>query len=154
MRAALGLALLALILPGCTLLDEPEAREVSGPTDGYTPTSAFLKLHVRRDDGSFLLLGFDRRDWYTAGIAEEVDLRKVPFITAEAEPRALLSEYLVHSVGSPSALQAFHYDTMGATAEQRAEMDRGHDELLGALGASAPTQGALDAPPLPHRPAP
>lgn len=132
----------ALLLAGCTLVDEPQVRELSGPTDGYTPTSAYLKVHLRRDDGSVAMLDFDRRDWHTSEIAKRVDRKQLDFVVAQAMPRDILSEYVVQAVVTPEDLGGLRYDEMGATPEQRMEMDREHDALLEAWTARLPAVSA------------
>lgn len=126
------LLLVLLVAPwaGCTLIQEPEPKMLVGPTDGYTPTATFLKLHVVRDDGTTALLDFERRDWYTAEIARRVDVKEIQFVSAEAMPRDILNEYLARVVSAPEDLQALRYDEMDATPEQRASMDAEHEELL------------------------
>lgn len=131
-----------LAAAGCTALDPPGPRELSGATDGYTPTSVFLKLHVKRDDGSTALLDFDRKDWYTAEIARRVDLHKIDFVVAQAQPREILSEYLAQQVSSPEDLDALRYEAMGATSEQRSLMDAEYEELLEDLAGAPPTPDA------------
>lgn len=146
MRAPL-LALLVLApLAGCTLLQEPPVRELAGPTDGYTPTSVFLKLHVLREDGTTALLDFERRDWHVSEIAKRVDRKDLPYVAAQAKPRDILNEYVVQSIATPEDLQELRFDDMGATPEQRAEMDREYDELLRAWIADAPAPDAITAP--------
>ena len=142
-------ALLALVpLAGCTLVQEPQLRELAGPTDGYTPTSVFLKLHVLREDGTTALLDFERRDWHVAEIAKRVDHKQLKFVVAQAMPRAILNEYVAQAVASPADLQSLRFDEMGATPEQRAEMDREYEALLQAWLAQAPAPEA-QAPALP-----
>jgi hypothetical protein len=145
MRLAL-LLVPSLILAGCTLLKEPEIREVTGPTDGYMPTAAFLKLSVKRDDGGAVLLDFDRRDWYASKIAEMVDTKQIPFVSAQGMPR-LVNEYVAETVIMPSELAKLRYDEMGATSEQRMTMDQEYTALLERYLASVP-----DAPEAPQVP--
>lgn len=140
MRALVAGILVSLALSGCAALDPPPVREVAGATDGYTPTAAFLKLHVKRDDGSTMLLDFDRRDWYTAKIAEMVDLKQARFVSAQAQPRDILNEYLAESVADPGEMARLRYDDMDATPEQRTEMDNEYQQLLERYLASAPVQ--------------
>lgn len=134
----LALLLLVPLAAGCAALDPPEARELVGPTDGYTPTAAFLKLHVKRDDGSTALLDFDRRDWYAAKIAEMVDLKQVTSVSAVAKPRDILNEYLAQTISSPTDLAKLRYDNMGATPEQRTQMDNEYQRLLERYLEDAP----------------
>lgn len=132
---------LALLLPGCSLIQEPQVRELSGPTDGYTPTATYLKVHLRRDDGSVAMLDFDRRDWHTSEIAKRVDRKQLDFLAAQAMPREILSEYVVQEVVTPDDLHMLRYDDMGATPEQRMEMDREYDALLQRrLAQAAPAE--------------
>lgn len=140
MRVAWALVLLAVPLAGCAALEPSPIREISGPTEGYTPTPSFLKLEVRREDGSMLLLDFDRADWYTAEIARRVDLKKVEFVSAQAKPRDILNEYLAQSIAEPADLQSLRYDDMGASAESRQSMDAEHTALLQEWMAKAPIQ--------------
>lgn len=143
-----ALVLAALLLSGCALplLDEQKAKEVSGPTDGYTPTNSFLKVHVRRDDGTLALLDFDRRDWHASEIARRLDERDVRFLSAIVEPRNVLNEYLVTSVGSPGELQGLRFDEMGATPEQRAAADAEYEQLLQRFDAALPEAVPTSAP--------
>lgn len=122
-----------LSLAGC--LKEPEVREVAGPTDGYSPTASFLKVHVLREDHSIVLVSFDRRDWHVSEIARRLDDRSIDFLTVQAKPRDLLGEVLVHSVVEPADLAGLYYPTMTATPEQRASMDREYDDLLARVAA-------------------
>lgn len=142
MRSALAI-LLALasapVLAGC--LQEPEVREVTGPTDGYSPTASFLKVHVKRDDGSVVLVDFDRRDWHVAEIARRLDSRQVDYLSVQAKPRDMLGEVLVESVKEPSDLASLYYPAMQATPEQRAEMDREYDVVLEKALGAAPSPG-------------
>jgi len=137
-RGALVLLGLTLFLAGCAALDPPKPRELTGPTDGYTPTAAFLKLHLKREDGSTALLDFDRRDWYTAKIAEMVDLKQVKFVTAQATPRNTLNEYLAETIADPADVGKLRYDNMGVTPEQRADMDNEYQRLLERYLETAP----------------
>lgn len=139
MRTLLG-AILVASLAGCTLVKEPVPREVAGPTDGYTPTAAFLKVHVKRADGTVALLDFDRRDWYTAKIADMVDLKQMRFVSAQAQPREILNEYVALSVADPGEVSKLRYEEMDATPEQRARMDAEYDRLLRSWLARAPVQ--------------
>lgn len=133
------------------MVKEPEVRELAGPTDGYTPTAAYLKLNVVREDGSVVLLDFDRRDWYAAKIADLVDRKKVDFVSAQAMPRDLLNEYLAQTVVEPSELAKLRYDAMAATPEQRQDMDNEYQALLETHLAQAPVQPTqlLPADPIP-----
>lgn len=139
---ALPLLLATLATSGCTLLSEPQLKELSGPTDGYTPTAAFLKVEIEREDGTTALLDFERREWHTAEIARRVDRREVPFLSAQVTPRDVLGEYLVQHVGAPGELEALRFDNMDATPEQKAQMDAEHDELLRLFEAATRTPGA------------
>lgn len=140
MRRGPILLLLAVgLLAGCAALEPPGPRELAGPTDGYTPTSSFLKLHIKREDGTTALLDFDRKDWYTAEIARRADRHDLDFVTAQAQPREILGEYIALSVIVPEELQKLRYEEMGATHEERALMDAEHDELLKALPGGTPT---------------
>lgn len=128
---ALALSLLAvLLLPGCSLVSEPQERELAGPTDGHQPTPNYLKVFVRRDDGTMALVDFDRRDWYTAEIARRIDRREVEFLSATVMPRNTLNEYLVQRVTSPADLASLRYDEMEASPEMRAQMDAEYEQLL------------------------
>lgn len=142
MRPVLALlAVPALLFAGCTLVQEPQVRELSGPTDGYTPTSVYLKVHLRRDDGSVAMLDFDRRDWHTSEIAKRVDRKELDFLAAQAMPRDILSEYVVQQVVTPEDLGMLRYDDMGATPEQRMEMDSEYEALLQRwLAQAAPVE--------------
>lgn len=144
----LALALVAaVVLPGCTLVQEPEVREIVGPTDGYTPTPAFLKLSVKREDGTVAMLNFDRRDWYTSKIAEMVDGRDLSYVSAQAMPRNVLNEYVAQTVADPTSLAKLRYDEMHATGAERMRMDAEYTQLLErVLGPEAPPEAA---PPLP-----
>lgn len=132
LRVAGALVSLAL-LAGCAALDPPGPRELSGPTDGYTPTSVYLKVHVLREDGTTAFLDFERQDWYTAEIARRVDMKKLEHVTAQAQPRNILNEYIAQSVVSPEDLDALRFEAMGASNEQRALMDAEYEELLSRL---------------------
>lgn len=142
MRGGPALLVLLLSVPllvGC--LQEPEVREVTGPTDGYSPTASFLKVHVKRDDGSVILVDFDRRDWHVSEIARRLDERQIDYLHVQAKPRDTLGEVLVESVKEPSDLAGLYYPTMQATPEQRAEMDREYDRLLQKTLGAAPSPG-------------
>lgn len=153
MRVAFAVALLVLPLAGCSLLAEPQVRELSGPTDGYTPTSMYLKLHLRRDDGTLALLGFDRRDWHTSEIARRVDDKELRFVTVQAMPREILSEYVVEALIAPEELDRLRYDAMGATPEQRAEMDAEYEALLARWLEKSPAAASPALPTAPSLPA-
>lgn len=151
LRAAGALLPLAL-LAGCAALDPPGPRELSGPTDGYSPTSAFLKVHVLREDGTTAFLDFDRKDWYTAEIARRVDMKKLEHVTAQAQPRNILNEYIAQSVVSPEDLDALRFEAMGATNEQRGLMDAEYEDLLRKLVPSeARPPPAKEMPLVPER---
>lgn len=138
----LGFVVAVLLLPGCSLLEEPAPKTVEGPTDGYLATQPFLKVYVRSNSsGDLVLVDFDRRDWYVAKIADAVDHRDAEFLAVTGTPR-LLGEYLVESVERPSALNAYRYDKMGATSDDRARMDAEYDALLARLA-----DGAAATPP-------
>lgn len=143
-------ALAAPLLAGC--LKEPEVREVAGPTDGYSPTASYLKVHVLREDGTRVLVDFDRRDWHVSEIARRLDDRRIDFLTVQAKQRDLIGEVLVESVLKPEDLASLYYPTMDATPEQRAEMDREYDAILerAMAGVAVPTP----APPGPKVPLP
>lgn len=153
MRRWLALTLLAAA-PGCSLIDEPGPREVTGPTDGYLATTPFLKVYVRSEEtGNLLLVDFDRKDWAVSRIAERLDRADVEYLSVRAVPRSLIGEYLVDAVLSPSDLEAYRYEAMGASAEERSLLDAEYDALLARLaeapGASAPVaEPELLAPPM------
>lgn len=136
MRAAPLLAALAFLAPGC-LLDEPQPREVTGPTEGYSPTQTYLKVHVRQDDGSIVLVDFDRKEWYTSGIARRIDELSMRELAVYAQPRNVLGEVLVLDVRAPEDLAELRYDAMKATAEERRLMDLEHDALLDKAAGAA-----------------
>lgn len=127
----------ALLLPGCSLVSEPQERQLEGPTDGHQPTASYLKVFVRKDDGSLALLDFDRRDWYVAEIARQIDTRTVQYLGATVMPRNTLGEYLVLDVSTPAELDGLRYEAMEASPEARAEMDREYDEILRKLAEDA-----------------
>lgn len=145
MRAAVLPLLLALSLAGCALplVNEPALKEVRGPTDGYTPTASYLKVHVETEDGRTVMLDFDRRDWHASAIADMIDEKSVAFLAAQALPRDILNEYVVEEVEAPSEIARLRYDAMGATPQQRAEYDAEYEALLrrfqDALPEAAPT---------------
>lgn len=142
------LVLAALALAGCAvpLLDEPTLREVSGPTDGYTPTATYLKVHVRAEDGRLIMLDFDRRDWHASAIAERIDGKSVRFLSAQALPRDIMNEYVVEHVGAPGELAALRYDEMEATPEQRAAHDAEYEALLRRFHEALPEAAPTAAP--------
>lgn len=144
MLRVVALLALASILAGCAAMEPPAPRQLSGPTDGYTPTSVFLKLHVKRDDGTTALLDFDRKDWYTAEIARRVEHHKLDFVSAQAQPRDILNEYLAQEVASPEDLDSLRYDAMGATGEERSLMDAEYEELLQKLAVAPPSVVATE----------
>lgn len=152
--AAVGAAalLLAVALPGCSLIAEPTPKEVAGPTDGYLATSPFLKVYVRSNSsGDLVLVDFDRRDWWVSKIADAVDQKDVAFLTVTATPRAIIGEYLVERVDAPADLEQYRYSTMGASAQQREQMDAEYDALLARLLEEAPERVPDEAEPrVPH----
>lgn len=145
--AAAGAALLlALTLPGCSLIQTPGPKEVAGPTDGYLATSPFLKVYVRSNSsGDMVLVNFDRRDWWVSKIADAVDDKDVAFLTVTATPRAIMGEYLVEHVDAPADLEQYRYSTMGATAEDRQWMDAEYDALIARLLEERPERVVDDA---------
>lgn len=126
---AVGL-LAALLVPGCSLVQEPQPRALEGPTDGHQPTSSYLKVFVERTDGTLVLVDFDRREWYVAELARRIDTRQVDFLGATVMPRNTLNEYLVQRVHTPSDLGSLRYDAMDASAEARTQMDGEYEALL------------------------
>lgn len=152
---ALALTMLGvLLLSGCTILQEPKVKEVAGPTDGYTPTSTYLKVHVKRADGSLAMLDFDRRDWYASKIVELLDHRQMEFVSAQAKPRDILNEYLVESVADPGEVAKLRFDDMDATPEQRAQMDSEYESLLKRYLEDAPAPPIAPTALLPQDPLP
>jgi len=146
LAAALSLALMGA---GCAaLVRQPGPRDVSGPTDGYEPTSSFLKVFVRTQDGNQTLIDFDRRDWYAAGIVKKLDDRSITFVTVHGEEREVLSEVVVETVKAPDELAAMKFDSMHATAQQRSVMDTEYEQLLATLAAT-PTAQAVSVPTVP-----
>jgi len=140
MRALLLVAVaLGASMAGCAipLFKEPTEQVVEGRTDGYAPGSSLLKVFVRDNaSGEFRVAAFDRRDWYAARIADDIDHGLVRFLRVEAMPRATLGEYLVLDVESPDALAAYRYDRMDASAARRQEMDDEYGALLARLGGA------------------
>lgn len=126
----LVLVALAGLLGGCAALEPPPPRELAGPTDGYSPTPTFLKVHVKREDGSVALLNFDRREWHVSEIARRLDRNQLEFVAAQAQPREILNEYLAQEVRAPEELRALRFDAMGATHEERRLLDAEWDALL------------------------
>lgn len=150
MRAAFLVVLLgATTLAGCSLIAEPQERELAGPTDGHQPTPSYLKVFVVKEDGTKALLDFDRRDWYVAEIARKIDLREVAYLGATVMPRNTLNEYLVQKVSTPSELDALRYDEMQASPEARAQMDAEYDEILRKLVEDTAEKVAATPPALP-----
>lgn len=152
MPRALPLLLLALTLPGCAVYEPPGPTEVAGRTDGYAPTAAFLKVYVREDDGSMTWVDFDRKDWHVAEIARRIDRRDVTYLAIAGQERETMGEVLVVDVRDPGELAALKYDTMKATAEERALLDLEYEEIVqaaqeGAAGATSPP--ATNLPQLP-----
>lgn len=145
MRRALSLLLLALALPGCAVYEPPGPTEVSGETDGYAPTAAFLKVFVREDDGSVTWVDFDRKDWHVAEIARRIDQRDVTYLAIAGQERETMGEVLVVDVRDPGELAALKYDTMKATNEERALFDLEYEEILQAAQGAAGAP-AVDAP--------
>lgn len=129
---------LVVLLPGCSLIEEPGPRQLEGPTDGYLATASFLKVYVRSNSsGDLVLANFDRRDWYVSELAERVDARQVRYLTVDATPRAIMGEYLVNGVLDPEGLESLRYDKMAATAEDRERMDAEYEALLASLAKRA-----------------
>ena len=139
MRSA-GWSLLAvgLLVAGCTLVAQPGPKDVSGPTDGYQPTSSYLKVFVRSPDGNLTLVDFDRRDWYAAKIADKLDDKTIDFVTVHGQERGILGEIVVDAAKSPAELAALRYDAMHSTAQQQSAMDLEYEHLLQKLSARTP----------------
>lgn len=153
MRRA-GLLALLLLAPvaGCLSLlpaEDPPLR-VEGPTRGYSPTAAFLKVHVDTSEGQRVLVDFDRRDWHVAELARRLDDRRVQFLFVEGPPR-LMGEMLAETVFTPEDLADLRYEAMGVSHEERLRLDAEYDALLAALGEAAPVP-APDAPAAPNGP--
>lgn len=144
-----GVLLAVLLVPGCSLLQEPSAKQVEGPTDGYLAGQSLLKVYVRSNSsGDLVLVDFDRRDWYVAKIADAIDHHAAEFLTVTGTPR-LIGEYLVESVESPSELNGYRYDKMGATTDERDRMDAEYDALLARVAQAANATTPSAPPTLP-----
>lgn len=148
MRGALLLVGL-LVLPGCLVKDDT-ARDVAGKADGYYPTSTFLKVQVRGEDGHVTLADFNRTEWYVAEIAKRIDDRAITQLSAHGQLR-LIGEVVVENVTLPD-LDSLRYDTMKATSQQRQDMDAEYTTLLqragtdGLVAAPGPTMAAPGVP--------
>ena len=147
MRPRLALLLVALAgLPaGClSLFPEDDApRRVEGPTRGYSPTAAYLKVHVETPEGR-MLVDFDRRDWHVAELARRLDDRRIDFLAAEGETR-LMGEVVARSVHDPADLATLRYSEMRLREEDRLRLDAEYDEILARAAAAG--EAALDAAP-------
>lgn len=151
MRAAIAWALpLAMLAAGCSLVEEPKAKEVGGPTDGYLANSPFLKVYVKSNSsGDMVLLDFDRRDWYVSKIADMIDAREVRFLTAVATPRNVIGEYLIDRVAAPAQLEQYRYSAMSVSEEEKLRMDAEFDALIERLAAQPAPTLATPSPALP-----
>ncbi|MEA3200317.1 MAG: hypothetical protein QOE90_1745 [Thermoplasmata archaeon] len=128
-RAALVVALaLAPGLAGCTLVQPQQPKDVTGSVDGYDPTPAFLKVHLRVGDQT-LLVDFDRRDWNAAGIAQMIDQKQVTILSIHGTPRDVLDEVLVETVGDPSALAKMRWNDQ-TTPQEKSAADQAYDALV------------------------
>jgi hypothetical protein len=119
------------------LVHRPGPKDVSGATDGYEPTNAFVKVFVKGEGANQTLVDFDRRDWYAAGIVQKLDDRSITFVDVHGQERAILGEVVVESARSPAALAALKYEAMHATEEQRSAMDLEYEQILKRI--TAPT---------------
>lgn len=139
-----AIALVALLLPlaGCTLVDEPGPRDVEGRTDGYAPTSAFVKVFVQEEDGTLVWVDFDRRDWYAAELVRRLDGHQVPYLSVAGHERQTPGEVLVLEVRDPAELSQLRYDAMAVTPRERALMDLEYEELLASFEGGAPAPGS------------
>jgi len=136
--AALAFLLVASMLAGCSVIPEPQPKEVRGTVEGYDPTASHLKVHVR-DGERVMLADFDRRDWNVAGIAKMIDEKRLQLLSVRGMPREVLNEVLVETVGDPSELAKFRW-TSATTPEERSAADAAYDRLVAAADA-------LDGPP-------
>jgi hypothetical protein len=147
---ALAALLVAPALAGCTLVSAPQPEDVSGPVDGYDPTTSLLKVHVHEGD-RVVLVDFDRRDWNAAGIAQLIDNLTVRNLTIHGMPRDILDEVLVQSVGSPSVLERYRW-TDQTTPEERSAADQAYDALVAKahpITAAAPPTPTFALPTVP-----
>lgn len=152
MRAlVLTLVLLAPGLAGC-LYDEPGPAQVEGRVTGYSPTQAYLKLEVQGEDGRVVSVDFDRRDWHVRELARQVDLREVRVVTIDGMERNIPGAVLAEQFVDPDQLNELRYETMGASAQQRALLDAEYEAWLAELTSNAsdssPPRIALPAQPM------
>lgn len=137
-----------LLSAGCTFLAQPGPKDVSGPTDGYQPTSAYLKVFVKDPSGNLTLVDFDRRDWYAAKIIDKLDDKTIDYVTVHGQEHGILGEIVVETAKSPAELAALRYDAMHATAAQKSAMDQQYEGILARLASvtpSVPTGPSLPA---------
>jgi hypothetical protein len=130
------LLVLTVVLAGCSLVPEgPGPKSVSGPTDGYTPTKAYLKVFVKTEDGNVTLADFDPRDWYVAKIADQIDRKQLTYLWAKGQAREILHEVVVEEVLEPSDLATLRFASMSPTPQQRALFDLEYQDILRRAGA-------------------
>ncbi len=144
------LLLLAAPLAGCLsdvslLPAEDPPLKVEGPTRGYSPTAAYLKVHVDTPGGQRVLVDFDRRDWHVAEVARRLDDQRLRFLIIEGPPR-LMGEVVAETVHTPEDLAGLRYDAMGATHEERLLLDAEYADMLRRLAEAAPAPEAPAAP--------
>lgn len=128
LRVALVVALVAPVLAGCTLVKDPEPKDVAGTVSGYDPTASHLKVHLLVG-GELVLVDFDRRDWNVAGIADMIDQRQVREMSVHGIPREVLNELLVETVGDPSSLSKLRW-TDQTSPEERSAAEQAYDALV------------------------
>jgi hypothetical protein len=126
--------------------------KVEGPTRGYSPTSAYLKVHVDTPEGRRVLVDFDRRDWHVAELARRLDDHRLRFLFVEGTPR-ILGEVVAETVFDPGDLAELRYASMSASGEDRLRMDAEYDALLARfadqLVEQEPAPPVPDAEPVP-----
>lgn len=145
MRVVVWLSVVGLLSGCAALIPSPEARDVSGATDGYTPTASFLKVFVKNESGLSTLVNFDRRDWYVAKIAEMLDQRELRFLDVRGQERHIPGEVIVASVRLPEDLTKLRYTAMSVSPQEQWRLDQEYDALL----ASVPTPPSTNLPALP-----
>lgn len=154
MRLAVRLAapLALVLLAGCTLVPEPQARDVAGATDGYSATAQFLKVFVRNESGVTTLVDFDRRDWYVSKIAAQLDEKQIPFLDIRGQERLTLGEVVVASVRVPENLTSLRYEAMAVSPEERSAMDLEYDQRLRGVTGHPATVPIVTLPSSPNVP--
>lgn len=136
----------ALLLPGC-LDAAPAPRTIEGPTDGYVPTPAYLKVYVRTNDSGLVLADFNRTEWYVAGIAKRLDDHQLKFLGVHGKVR-LLGEVVVEDVLLPTDMPDMRFASMHVSDDEKRRMDLEYDEILARLGVADEAVPSPETPPV------